>query len=622
MLELAIAEREGLPPAARSLAAEGAQLALSLVDVEPGSERAVAAALGWRASAVVADDPAGGLALLRRARDAGLGSLAVLVGSPARRVAELPVVPLDDLLASTVPAVTVEGFGFDPGRGELWFAGETAEAMLLELDARRRELAGGGGGAEAERGRRRHGSGRGAGAGRRRRGRVRPGRAPPRSLTRSIRLSCAGWRRAPTGSTRSCSPRRRSRLGSRSRCVVGAESGSDRAAALGSELARVGALEHEAGREASRANERAAGAELLRARLGGEGQIRMLHVDESERDTVEREARDLADEAERLLHVASELAETARDAGSAVAETGARRAATLDADLLGRVLAGAERLDETLAAAAEAAARFDAPLRARVDAGASRTGELGAKLRELGAGEVELRQSAEEAAQRATEIEIELTRIDAEAADAQRRRDEAEAEPAEGDDRSELAARVERLEARRIQLGQVNPLAKEEYDAEKERLEELETQREDLERSLKELEELRADLAATVERRFAETFGAVAEHFEEVAATLFPGGDGRLRLVEPDEDGAGEPTPGGLGIEVELRPAGQEDHAARDALGRREGARRDLLPLRALPREAVPVLPPRRGGGRARRRQHRPLRRAACAATPIGPSSW
>ena len=91
-------------------------------------------------------------------------------------------------------------------------------------------------------------------------------------------------------------------------------------------------------------------------------------------------------------------------------------------------------------------ARFDAPLRARVDAGATRTGELGARLRELGAGEVELRQAAEETAQRATEIEIELTRIDAQAADAQRRRDEAEVEPAEGDDRGELAARVERLE--------------------------------------------------------------------------------------------------------------------------------------------------------------------------------
>jgi chromosome segregation protein len=97
----------------------------------------------------------------------------------------------------------------------------------------------------------------------------------------------------------------------------------------------------------------------------------------------------------------------------------------------------------------------------------------------------------------------------------------------------------------------VNPFAKEEYEREKERLAELRGQREDLERSLTELEGLRADLTATVERRFAETFAAVRDNFEEVAATLFPGGQGRLRLTDEDEDG------GAPGIEVELRPAGK-----------------------------------------------------------------
>ena len=278
----------------------------------------------------------------------------------------------------------------------------------------------------------------------------------------------------------------------------------------------------------------------------------MLQVDEAERELVEREARELTVEAERLSRLAVEAGDAAHAAAAAQAATGARRAAALDADLVRRVLAGAERLDETLTTAAAAAARFEAPLRARVDAGASRTGDLGATLRDLGAAEVELRQGAEASAQRATEIEIELTRIEAEAADARRRLEEAQAEPAEGDDRDELAARAERLEQRRIQLGQVNPLAKEEYDAEKERLTELEVQREDLETSLKELADLRDELAQTVERRFAETFAAVAEHFEEVAATLFPGGEGRLRLVEPDEEG------GETGVEVELRPAGKK----------------------------------------------------------------
>ena len=216
------------------------------------------------------------------------------------------------------------------------------------------------------------------------------------------------------------------------------------------------------------------------------------------------------------------------------------------------MLAGAERLDETLAAAAAAAERFDAPLRARVDAGATRTGELGAQLRDLGAAEVELRQGAEETAQRATEIEIELTRIEAEAADARRRLGEARARnrPRETSVTSSPRA-PSGSSSGAIQLGQVNPLAKEEYDAEKERLAELEVQREDLEQSLKELADLRDELAETVERRFAETFHAVAGHFEDVAATLFPGGEGRLRLVEPEEEG------GETGVEVELRPAGK-----------------------------------------------------------------
>ena len=549
-LERALAEREGIPPAARALAEEGTPLALSLVDVEAGAERAVAAALGWRASAVVADDPPAALALLRRARDAGLGSLAVLVGSPAERVAELPVVPLAGLLSSTSPAVTVEGFGFDPERGELWFAGETAEAVLLELDARRRALEG----EVAEL-----------------RVHAKTAATAAQAATELARDAEAAYARvAHLRAVRTLDAQLLGRLASSAARLdetlhaaatlaarlegplrERAETSAEQAAELGGELARVGAREHEVQQAANGANDRAAAAELARVRLGGEVQLRVLDVPEAEREQVEREARELTEEADRAAVAAAEATDAAARISASAAELGARRPA-LDVDLLGRILAASERLDEALAVGARAAARFEAPLRGRVDAGASRAAELGGTLRELGAAEVALRQSAEEAAQRATGIEIELTRIDAASADARRRRDEADAEPAEGDDRDELAAKLERLDARRVQLGQVNPLAKEEYEAEKERLAELETQRRDLELSLQELEELRAELAQTVERRFAETFGAVASHFEDVAATLFPGGEGRLRLVEP-EDGETE-----SGIEVELRPAGKK----------------------------------------------------------------
>ena len=60
-------------------------------------------------------------------------------------------------------------------------------------------------------------------------------------------------------------------------------------------------------------------------------------------------------------------------------------------------------------------------------------------------------------------------------------------------------------------------------------------------------EALRAELAETLDRRFAETFAAVAHNFEDVAATLFPGGEGRLVSTEP-----GDPL--STGIEIEARP--------------------------------------------------------------------
>ncbi len=413
-VERVLAEQEGLPPAARALAEQGERLALAALTVEPGSERAVAAALGARGSAVLASDPRAGLRLLERARDAGLGSLIVLAGrEPQQLVGEFPVVSLESLLEATVPSVTAEGFGYDPARGELWFAGETAEAVLLELQARRRGLA-----AEAD-------------------------DLDAKAVSAAARAKDAGQK------------------------------------ALAAEVA------------------------FGRAAPG----LRRPQVD----------------------------------------------AGTLD-----RLVATAERLVDAVGTAQATAGRFEPTLRARVDVGAQKAGELGDELRRLGAAEVELRRELEEASAGTTAAEVELARLEAESDEARRRLEATgDVEPAAGDDRDELAARTERLESRRIALGMVNPLAQEEYEAEKERLDDLRVQREDLERSLLELERLREELVETVERRFSETFAAVAQHFEEVAGTLFPGGEGRLRLVELERDGDGGDAGAEAGVEVELRPAGK-----------------------------------------------------------------
>jgi chromosome segregation protein len=107
-------------------------------------------------------------------------------------------------------------------------------------------------------------------------------------------------------------------------------------------------------------------------------------------------------------------------------------------------------------------------------------------------------------------------------------------EPLGDDARAELAVRVERLARRREQLGPVNPLAKQEYDEAVAHVEELETQREDLESALSELEGLIKDTDRRIREAFEETYEAAAKNFEETVAHLFPGGRGRLRLVQPD----------------------------------------------------------------------------------------
>ncbi len=337
-----------------------------------------------------------------------------------------------------------------------------------------------------------------------------------------------------------------------------AAAGAERSGALGAELRRLSGLEEAARAEAADATTRARAAEVLVARLGGA--VDEIAVDGADTAELAREAARLLAEAELSARAAREATDRARVAEAALVARAPRRTGA-DPDLLGRLGTFAELLVTRLGRASALASRFEAPVRARADAGATRAGELGAELRRLGAAEVELRRSADEAAERLTATEVELARLDGEAEEAGRRLEEASLRaetddggpaPADGSlDRDELVARIERLDARRESLGQVNPLAREEYEAEKERLEELAGQRQDLEASLDELEKLRDELAETVARRFDETFAAVSRNFTEVAETLFPGGEGRLRLVEGDEEGS-EP-----GIEVELRPAGK-----------------------------------------------------------------
>ncbi len=577
-LERAIAEREGIPPAASALAAAGETLALSALEAEPGAERAIAAALAWRASAVLARDARHGLELLERTRRDGLGSLTVIVDHEPAPAAATPVagarplrelaagdpaalrlldgiwlVPVEHLLdAGHGTVITTEGHGYDAERGELWFAGETAEAVLLEMDARRRALADEGDELSGRAATAAHAAEQAAGVAAEAEeafaavAHLRERTADPTILAPLVEIA-AGLEKS-LGRARDAATRLEEPLAAR--LTIGAQQAGD----LGGELRRLSGLEAEAARDAADAVSRAQAAEVVVARLGGS--LDDLPLEESvSRDQLLAEAASLLALAEEAAAAARAAADRARVADAALLERTPRRSA-LDPDMLGRLVDAVDALVAGLKRAGLLAARLEAPVRARVDAGAERSARLGEELRRLGAGEVAVRQRSDEATERATQVQVELARLEAEAEDAQRRFTDAGAdEPAEGDDRAELAARAERLDARREALGRVNPLAKEEYDEEKARLEDLVAQRLDLESSLAEIAKLRDELAETVQRRFTDTFETVARNFEEVAATLFPGGEGRLRLVEPGEDGEdGELE---AGVEVELRPAGK-----------------------------------------------------------------
>ena len=94
----------------------------------------------------------------------------------------------------------------------------------------------------------------------------------------------------------------------------------------------------------------------------------------------------------------------------------------------------------------------------------------------------------------------------------------------------------------------MNPLAQDEYAEALAHVEELETQRTDLETALRELEGLIKDTDRQIRETFEETFEAAARNFEELAARVFPGGSGRLRLVSESE--ARAPVIGGQKLEA------------------------------------------------------------------------
>src|SRR6266511_2488694 len=281
----------------------------------------------------------------------------------------------------------------------------------------------------------------------------------------------------------------------------------------------------------------------------------------------------------------------------------AARAASRDEGLLGRNrqdslerrVAAEQELLVPLRSIAEAVAQSRDAVGRRVGAledrmlGSHEADDVTDELRACSREEYELQAKLREVAEAVTEAEVRAAHISD-------RRDEVAAElqriasrlgeelgPAPGPlvdaEREEIEAKLERLARRREQLGPVNPLAEREYEEARAHVEELEAQREDLESALAELEKLIRDTDRKIRSEFEQTLEAAGRNFEELVEHLFPGGRGRLRLVdapgpravppfagartEPSaeeaeaEDGDEPADDDGKGVEIEVTPAGK-----------------------------------------------------------------
>jgi chromosome segregation protein len=113
------------------------------------------------------------------------------------------------------------------------------------------------------------------------------------------------------------------------------------------------------------------------------------------------------------------------------------------------------------------------------------------------------------------------------------------------------ASRVRELERELRALGPVNPLALEEYAALQGRHEFLEHQLHDVTSARRELAKVIRAVDAEIVAVFKAAYDDVAENFENLAATLFPGGQGKLMLLDPSNILES-------GVDLEVRPAGKK----------------------------------------------------------------
>jgi chromosome segregation protein len=118
-------------------------------------------------------------------------------------------------------------------------------------------------------------------------------------------------------------------------------------------------------------------------------------------------------------------------------------------------------------------------------------------------------------------------------------------------DREVQERRAQQAQRQLDQLGKVNPLALEEFAALEERHAFLVAQLEDLKKTRRDLLTVIREVDERVQQVFASAYADTAAEFELIIGRLFPGGDGRLVLTDPEDMLA-------TGIDIEARPPGKK----------------------------------------------------------------
>ncbi len=119
------------------------------------------------------------------------------------------------------------------------------------------------------------------------------------------------------------------------------------------------------------------------------------------------------------------------------------------------------------------------------------------------------------------------------------------------DDGVDPKVRLESLEADLRRMGPINPLAAAEYEELSAEVSLLEDQLADLNESRSELRKVIAALDEEMASLFMEAYEEISGLYQENFALVFPGGRGRLRLVDPKH-------PLESGVEVEAQPHGKK----------------------------------------------------------------